>query len=115
MRSLEVSWRATANQITAEDAMRRLIDATLDELVRLVRACFEEALGEIRKEWQEQPMKPWLSNDEAMEYLQVSRPTLQRYRDSGKLPSGKIGSKVIYRRDDLDAFVEAHMRKKSLE
>lgn len=52
--------------------------------------------------------KDWLSNKEAQEYLGLSRPTLQRYRSSGKLPFSKVGNKIYYRRSDIEALLETH-------
>lgn len=52
--------------------------------------------------------KAWLTNPEAMQYLGLSRPTLARYRASGKLPYSKVGSSIYYRLSDVEALLESH-------
>lgn len=50
---------------------------------------------------------------QAAEYLNIPRDTLATWRSTGavKLPYAKIGGKTVrYRKQDLDAFVEARMR-----
>ena len=53
--------------------------------------------------------KAWLTNAEAMEYLDLSRPTLARYRAAGKLRYSKVGSSVYYRLTDVEALLESNM------
>lgn len=55
----------------------------------------------------------WLSNKAAQDYLELSRPTLQRLRSSGKLPFSKVGGKIYYRRADVEALLERHLRRLS--
>ena len=55
--------------------------------------------------------KEWLSNREAMEFLDLSKATLQRYRDRGILPFSKIGGNIYYRYDDLVAVLEENLVK----
>ena len=56
------------------------------------------------------PETEWITNKQALEYLSVSRPTLQRYRSSGKIMFSKIGSKLYYRRADIEALLEQNIR-----
>ena len=57
----------------------------------------------------------WLTNEEAMDYLDVSRSTLNRYRMDGKLPYSKVGQKVYYRLDDIEEMLEENMHNQSEE
>lgn len=50
----------------------------------------------------------WISGMEAMEILGVSPRTLQRYRDSGRIPFSKIGKNCRYRLADIERVLEAH-------
>lgn len=50
----------------------------------------------------------WISGMEAMEILGVSPRTLQRYRDSGRIPFSKIGKNCRYRLSDIERVLEAH-------
>ena len=43
----------------------------------------------------------WLSSDETAEFLKVSKKTLKRYRDSGKLPFSKDARKIRYKKSDI--------------
>ena len=52
----------------------------------------------------------FFTNNAAMNYLGLSRATLQRYRDDGRLPFSKIGRNIFYRRADVEALLEAGMR-----
>lgn len=54
----------------------------------------------------------FMTNDAVMKYLGLSRPTLQRYRDSGRLPFSKIGRKVYYRRSDVEELLKTGMQSK---
>lgn len=46
--------------------------------------------------------------EKAAEYTTLSKPTLDRLRVTGGGPKyAKVGSRVIYRRSDLDAWLES--------
>lgn len=47
--------------------------------------------------------RPWFTADEAAEYLQVTRRTLDRYREAGILPAYRVGPRAVrFRLSDLD-------------
>lgn len=46
------------------------------------------------------------TNKQVMKHLQVSRSTLQRWRNSGKLPYRKVEGKILYTKSDLKALLE---------
>jgi len=48
-----------------------------------------------------------LTTKEAAAYLSISLPTLFRLTRAGDLPHLRIGRTIRYRREDLDAFLEA--------
>lgn len=50
----------------------------------------------------------WLSTKETAEFLKVSKKTLKRYRDIGKLPYSKDGRKVRYRKTDIIKYLKNH-------
>lgn len=50
--------------------------------------------------------KEWLTNREAMDFLGLSKTTLQRYRDSGRLLFSKIGGNIYYRYADVVAVLD---------
>lgn len=50
----------------------------------------------------------WISNREAMNILGVSSRTLQRYRDTGRIPFFKMGKKCRYRLSDVERALEKY-------
>ena len=45
-----------------------------------------------------------MTRDEVCEYLGVTKPTLHRWNKLGYLTCIKVGNKVRYRREDIEAF-----------
>jgi excisionase family DNA binding protein len=69
-----------------------------DELRAFVAAAVADALAD-----REGPAgSPWLSLEEAAEYLRVSERTLERAIARGRLDSTTIGRRRLVRREDLD-------------
>jgi hypothetical protein len=52
--------------------------------------------------------KRWITNSEAIKILNVSTRTLQNYRDTGKLPFSKIGTKIYYKASDIDGVLQKY-------
>jgi len=48
----------------------------------------------------------YLTRDEVKKLLKVSYTTLWKYNKEGKLPATKIGSRVYYKRKDIDDAME---------
>jgi excisionase family DNA binding protein len=51
-----------------------------------------------------QPVSPWLTIEQAVEYLHVSERLLYRLLKSGRIRSTTLGRRRLLHRDDLDAF-----------
>lgn len=49
----------------------------------------------------------WLDNADVCEKLNVSKRTLQTYRDRGLLPYSQINHKMYYKLEDVEAFLAA--------
>lgn len=47
----------------------------------------------------------WLGNDDVCSLLQISKRTLQSYRDNGILPYSQIGRKCYYRVSDIENLI----------
>ena len=47
----------------------------------------------------------WMSGEEACEFLNVSKKSLQRYRDAGKLAYSRAGRAVRYKKSDILNFL----------
>ena len=88
-----------------------LIVTTKKDLQRIVDASVEAATAKVlaRLNPTKSGPKEWLTNREAMDFLGLSKTTLQRYRASGRLPFSKIGGSIYYRYVDLVAVLEAHI------
>lgn len=51
--------------------------------------------------------RPWLTPDEAAEYLQITRRTLDRWRSDQLLTAYRFGPRAVrFKRADLDALAE---------
>ncbi len=92
--------------ITSKRDLRELIDESVRGAVKFDRPDPGNALA---------PPKEWLTNREAQVFFGLSKSTLQRYRNSGKLPYSKTGGCVYYRRIDVRQLLEANLRGRSLE
>jgi excisionase family DNA binding protein len=55
----------------------------------------------------EQPKKG-LSSDDVCNLLQVSKRTLQNYRDRGIIPFSQIGRKIYYKASDIEEYLSNH-------
>lgn len=50
--------------------------------------------------------RPWLTADEAADYLKITRRTLDRWRAAGILTGYRMGPRLVrFRCDDLDALL----------
>lgn len=47
----------------------------------------------------------WMDNEEVCRILNISKRTLQTYRDSGTLPFSQIGHKMYYRPQDVEQVI----------
>ena len=83
---------------------------TPDELQALVQQSVEEALESASLGDERGPDKDWLTNQEVMDYLDLSRATLRRHRDAGRLPYAKIGQRIYYHMDDIEDLLERNRR-----
>lgn len=89
-----------------------VILTTKSALVAAVALGVERAVEKARAEWDRErtaaPGFGYIENDEAMRLLNLSRPTLARYRKDGRLPFSRVGSKVYYKLADIEALMERH-------
>jgi len=52
----------------------------------------------------------WLSTDETAQFLMVSKKTLKRYRDQGKLPFSKDTRKIRFKKSDIVKYLNNYYR-----
>lgn len=87
----------------------------MDEIIVTKRETLLELISEVVREELEAHIEKMeasnsendvLTNKQAMKHLHVSRSTLQRWRDSGKLPYRKVEGKILYTKSDLNELLE---------
>ena len=69
-----------------------------DEILSLAECC-HKAFGEKSKH------TDWLHNGDVCRLLNISKRTLQQYRDTGMLPFTQIGHKCYYKREDVEVLL----------
>jgi hypothetical protein len=50
-------------------------------------------------------LQDWLDNQDVCQILNISKRTLQTYRDNGTLPYTRIGHKMYYKADDVKRVI----------
>jgi prophage antirepressor-like protein len=53
----------------------------------------------------------WFNNDDVCSLLQISKRTLQSYRDIGTLPFSQIGHKCYYKASDIEQFINQQIKR----
>ena len=69
-----------------------------NEILSLAETC-HKAFGEQSKH------TDWLHNGDVCKLLNISKRTLQHYRDTGVLPFSQIGHKCYYKREDVETLL----------
>jgi excisionase family DNA binding protein len=54
---------------------------------------------------------PWMTNEQASDYLQISVSMLHRLKERGAIPSRKLGHLVRYHRQELDEYLLSQQHK----
>ena len=75
-----------------------------NEILSLAETC-HKAFGEQSKH------TDWLHNGDVCKLLNISKRTLQHYRDTGVLPFSQIGHKCYYRREDVELLLQTKSEK----
>lgn len=69
----------------------------------------EEIKAKVFEEKQQKPLSEiWLDNQDVCQTLNISKRTLQTYRDTGKLSYSQIGSKIYYKAADVNDLLNTH-------
>jgi len=83
----------------------QIIVTSHDELQNLITNAVVRAVANLTTPKQ-RLTKEVYSNREAMQFLRVSRSTLQRWRNDGILPYRKVNGSIRYTRSDLEKLLE---------
>lgn len=87
----------------------RLLASLSPELVDAIEQLVAEGVA-VALQSEQSTGSPWLSLDEAAEYLRVSQRTLERRIARGSVRSSPIGRRRLIHRDDLDALARTATR-----
>ena len=74
-----------------------------------------QRLDEISQKLSSKEKKPseiWITNEELMELLQLSRRTIQHFRDDNMIAFSIIGNRIYYRMTDVEDLLNRHYRKR---
>lgn len=78
----------------------------MSELLRLHPADVDAIAARVMTAMRCQPDSPWLTAKEAAEYLRCPLSRVRKLTSTHELPHEHDGSRVLYRRDQLDQFVQ---------
>lgn len=67
---------------------------------------FTKQINELFEKNYSKKMKKWLDNQEVCLILNISKRTLQNYRDKKILPYSQIGYKIYYKPEDIEQFMK---------
>jgi hypothetical protein len=61
---------------------------------------------------QDKSLKKWFDNQEVCQILNISKRTLQTYRDNGTLPFTQINHKMFYKPEDVEQIINKLKKQK---
>jgi hypothetical protein len=64
----------------------------------------EKKMNSLHNE-QDKGLKKWLDNQDVCLILNISKRTLQTYRDNGTLPYSQINHKIYYKPNDIELVI----------
>ena len=77
-----------------------------------LKKCFESSSEEIKQLCEKnQSSGELLNNEQVCHLLDISKRTLQHYRDIDLLPCTKIGNKCFYKKSDINMLIEKSTKK----
>jgi len=81
--------------------------SALDGMKKELKALLELTENAIRKYTPIFKEEKWLDNQEVCLMMNITKRTLQTYKDKGLLPYSKLNRKNYYKRSDVQALLEA--------
>lgn len=82
------------------------IIAIEEKTFELMKKRFEDFVMQVEKLCNQNQKTEWLNNEQVCEMLNISKRTLQSYRDNGTLPYSQIGHKCYYKQSDIENLIE---------
>ena len=82
-------------KIIEEKTFERLKECIMDLVVQIDTLYIE-------------PENVWIDTQTVCQTLDISKRTLQNFRDKGLIPYSQIGHKCFYKPEDIKEFIEKH-------
>lgn len=79
-----------------------VLDALLSEINEL-----SEIVTSLHQKYSDKKFEKWLTSQDVCQILNISKRTLQTYRDSGKIPSSRIEHIFYYKSEDLENLLNS--------
>ena len=68
---------------------------------------FVTRIDELCNQHEGRGLKKWMDNQDVCQILNITKRTLQTYRDNGILPYTMIGHKIYYKPEDVDRIIKS--------
>lgn len=81
------------------------VEAKLFEAMMARFEAFVERVEGLCRVGGEKSLQKWLDNQDVCQILNVSKRTLQTYRDTGTLPHTRIENKMYYKPEDVEKLI----------
>lgn len=94
----------TIKDLLRDERANVSVTLSLADLREFVNELLENGTTEAQAPAEVERSRELMTRDEVCEYLGVTKPTLHRWNKCGYLTCVKVGSKVRYRREDIEAF-----------
>ena len=75
------------------------------EMMMASLEAFAQRVETLCSDSDDKTLQKWLDNQEVCEILNISKRTLQTYRDNGTLAHTQIGHKMYYRPEDVELLI----------
>jgi|AntRauTorckE6833_2_1112554.scaffolds.fasta_scaffold01937_5 excisionase family DNA binding protein len=82
-----------------------------EELLAEITAALKTVVKEELPKYSSSFHNQWLTTEQVMKMLHVSRRTVQNYRNEGKIPYAQLNRKILYPRAGINAFLQDHLVK----
>jgi carbamoylphosphate synthase small subunit len=81
------------------------IEARTFEAMKIRFDALERKMNSLHSE-QDKRLKKWLDNQDVCLILNISKRTLQTYRDNGTLPYSQVNHKIYYKPNDIELVTQ---------
>lgn len=88
------------------------VDSHAWEMMMAKLDAFAQRVETLCKNSEDKSLQKWLDNQDVCEILDISKRTLQTYRDNGTLAFSQIGHKMFYRPEDVEQVINRLKQKK---